>query len=110
MTCAIITTIHGSKLKNTTIFVFRCQYLSVTFAKIVIDLKMVEKHKMSKDQQTFIGVTFATIQSILLFHCKTTRKVAKGIKNKIMQLMDMGKLTIMTEKSRDRPISKLPSC
>ena len=58
---------------------------------------MVEKHKMSKDQQTFIGVTFATIQSIWLFHWKTTRKVAKGIKNKIMQLMDMGKLTIMTK-------------
>ena len=65
---------------------------------------MVKKHMISKDEQTFIAVTFATIKSILLFYCKTTRQVANGIKNKIMQLMEMGKLTIITEKSRERLI------
>ena len=34
-------------------FVCTFQYLGVTFANILINVKMVEKHKMSKDQQKF---------------------------------------------------------
>ena len=90
MTFAIITTIQGRRLKNTTIILFGCQYLSVTFAKILSCITMVEKLKMSKDQQTFHCVTLATIQSNSIFYCITTRKAAKGIKKKNMQLMDMG--------------------
>ena len=44
---------NGSRLKITVIFVCKCQYLSVTFAKIKVRMKMVEKHKTRKNQQTF---------------------------------------------------------
>ena len=80
----MITTINGSRLKNTRIFVCKFQYLSVTFATVLIGIKVVEKHKMSKDQKTFISVTCATLQSISLF-LPSIRKAAK-----LMQLMDNG--------------------
>ena len=105
--CAIITTIHRSRLKNTTIFVFRCQYLSVTFAKILSGIKMEEKHKMSKDQQTFYWCNICNYKIKLAFLLHNYKKSCKRDKEKIMQLMEMDYLTTMTERSRVRPISKL---
>ena len=35
------------------VIVCNCWYLGVPFAKIQMGIKMVEKHKMSKGQQTF---------------------------------------------------------
>ena len=53
VTTLIITTMNGSRVKITRIFVCKCQYLSVTFAKILIGIKIVEKHKTRKIQHTF---------------------------------------------------------
>ena len=53
VTSSNITTMQGSRLKITKIFVCKCQYLSVTFAKILVGIKIVEKHKIKKNQQTF---------------------------------------------------------
>ena len=36
------------KQENTIIFTFKCQYLIVIFAKVLIGIKLEEKHKMSK--------------------------------------------------------------
>ena len=72
---SIITTMNGSRLKITRIFVCKYKYLSVAFAKILIGMKMVDKHKTRKNH--FISVTCATIQSRSL--C-TARKAAKGVK------------------------------
>ena len=67
VTCAIITKIHRRRLKNTTTFVLKCQYLIIASAKTIISITMVEKHKISKYLQTFISVIYATIQSNLFF-------------------------------------------
>ena len=53
VTSLIITTINRSRIKITRIFVCKCQYKIETFAKILIGIKMVEKHKTRKNQQTF---------------------------------------------------------
>ena len=45
VTCAIITTIKGIILENITIFICKCQYLSVTFAK------KINLHKTGKETQ-----------------------------------------------------------
>ena len=76
MTSSIITEMNGSRLKITRIF--SCQYLSVTFAKILNGIKMVEKHKTRKNQQTFYKI-HNTIKITL--YCITKRKSANGIKN-----------------------------
>ena len=44
---------NGSWLKFIRLFVFKCQYLYVTFENILFGIKMVEKHKTRKNQQTF---------------------------------------------------------
>ena len=51
VTSSIITTINGSKLKIKRIVVCKCQYLRVTFAKIIIGIKLIEKHKTRKNQK-----------------------------------------------------------
>ena len=88
VTCAIITKIHWSRLKNRKIFVLKCQYLRVKSSKTIISITMVEKHKISKYLQTFISVIYAAMQSNSLFSCIITINAGKGIKNNIMQLMD----------------------
>ena len=67
-----------SWLKITRIFVCKCQYLNATFAKILIGIKMVEKHKTRKNQQIFYKCKMCN-NTIKI----TTRKAAKGIKNMI---------------------------
>ena len=81
VTCAIITKIHRTRLKNTTIFVLKCQYLRVTSAKIIVGITMVEKYKVSKDLQTFYKCNMCnyTIKLLFLLHnlkkrCKMNKK------------------------------------
>ena len=81
VTSSIITTMNGSRLKITRIFVCKCQYLSVTFSKILIGIKMVEKHKTRKNQQTFYKCNMCNNTIKITLYCITTRKAAKGIKN-----------------------------
>ena len=76
-----ITTMNGSRLKITRIFVCKCQYLSVTFTKILIGTKMVEKHKTRKNQQTFYKCNMCNNTIKITLYCITTRKSAKVIKN-----------------------------
>ena len=73
-----MTTMNGSRLKITRM---PCQYLSVTFAKIQIGIKMIEKHKTRENQQTFFKFTMCNNKIKIPLYCITTRKVAEEIKN-----------------------------
>ena len=84
VTCSIITTMNGSMLNITRIFLCKCQYLSVKFAKILIRIKMVEKHKTRKNQQTFYKCNMCNNTIKITLYCITTRNAAKGIKNIII--------------------------
>ena len=79
---SIKTTMNRSRLKITRIFACKCQYFSVTFAKILIGIKMVEKHKTGKNQQIFYKCNMCNHTININLHCITTRKAAKWIKNK----------------------------
>ena len=57
--------------------------------KSYIGIAMVEKHKKSKDLQTFYKFDMCIYIIKLIFYCIITWNAAKGIKNNIMQLMDM---------------------
>ena len=46
---AIIITLNGYRLKNTRVFVCKCQYLCETIAKILNSIKLVQKNKICKD-------------------------------------------------------------
>ena len=58
VTSSIITTRNGSRLKITRIFVCKWKYLGVTFAKTIIGIKIIEKHKTRKNQQNCKKLTF----------------------------------------------------
>ena len=49
--CAIKRTINGSRYKNTRRFISKCQFIIVTYLTILIEIKMLKKHIMSKDKQ-----------------------------------------------------------
>ena len=72
---------NGSMLRITRIFLCKCQYLSVTFAKILIGIKLVEKHKTRKNQQIFYKCNMCNNTIKISLYCITTRKAAKGINN-----------------------------
>ena len=72
---------NGNILKMTRLFVCKCQYLSVIFAKLLIGIKMVEKHKTRKNQQTFYKWNMCNNTIKITSYCITTRKYAKVIKN-----------------------------
>ena len=72
---------NGKRLKITRIFVYKCLYFSVTFAKILIGIKMVEKHTTRKDQQTCYKCNMCNNIIKITLNRITTRKAAKGIKN-----------------------------
>ena len=55
------TTMNGRRLKSTRILVCKCQYLSVTFANILNGIKIVEKCKTRKNQQTFLKCNMCNI-------------------------------------------------
>ena len=79
-TCAIITAIKRNWLNNIGICVCKCHYLGVTLEKIIIGIQMVEKHNMSKDQQTFqeTDICNNTIKITFLLHnYKKSRKSNK---------------------------------
>ena len=90
MTSSVITTINGSRVNITRIFVCKCQCLSVTFSKVLIGIKIVEKHKIRKSQQTFYKCNICNNIIKIALYCITKRKAGKGIKNLIMKLMDKG--------------------
>ena len=92
VTCSIITTINGSRLKIRRIFVCEYQYLSVTFAKILIGLKMVKKRKTMKNQQAFYKCNMCNNTIKITLYYVTTRKAAKGIKS-IINSVDWQGLT-----------------
>ena len=81
VTSSVITTMNKSMLKITRIIVCKCQYQIVTFAKIVIGIKMVYKHKTRKNQQTFYKCNMCNNTIKITVYCITIRKDAKGIKN-----------------------------
>ena len=81
VTSSILTTMNGSWLKITRIYVCKCQYLCVTFANILICIKMVEKHKTKKNQQTFYKCNMCNNTIKITLYCIPTRKATKGIKN-----------------------------
>ena len=83
VTCSIITTMNGSRLKITRIFVCKCQYLSVTFVKILIGIKIVEKYKTRKNQQAVYKCNMCNNTIKITLYCITIRKAAKGIENMI---------------------------
>ena len=80
VTSSIITTMNGSMLKITKIFVCKCLYLRITFAKILIDIKMVEKYMTRKNQQTFYKFSMCNNTIKISLNCITTRKAAKRYK------------------------------
>ena len=86
----MITTMNRRRLKITRIFVCKCQYLSVTFTKILIGTKMVEKHKTRKNQQTFYKCNMCNNTIKITLYCITTRKSAKVIKNIVNAVDDKG--------------------
>ena len=59
----------------------RILYLSVTFEKILNDIKIKEKHKTRKNQQTFYKCNMCNNTIKITLYCITTIKAAKGIKN-----------------------------
>ena len=71
-----------SRLKITRIFLCKCHYLSVTLAKILIGIKMVNKHKSRKSQQTFYKCIMCKNTIKIILYCIITRKAATGIKKK----------------------------
>ena len=81
----------GSRLKTTKIFVCKCQYLGVTFAKILIGIKMVEKQKTKKN----CDMCNKTIK--ITFYCITTKKTAREIKN-IINRLQIGQTNPRTNK------------
>ena len=78
VTSSIITLMNR---KITKIFECKCQYLSVTFSKILIGITMVEKHKTRKNQQIFYKCSMCNNTIKITLYCITTRKAAKRIKN-----------------------------
>ena len=81
VTSSIITTMNGSRLKITTIFVCKCQYLSVTFAKNPNWHKNGRETQTRKNQQTFYKCNMCNNTIKITLYCITTRNAAKGIKN-----------------------------
>ena len=81
VTGSIISTMNGSRLNITKIFVCKCQYLSVIFAKILMGMKKIEKNKTRKNQQTFKKCHMCNNTIKITLYCIITRKSAKGIKN-----------------------------
>ena len=73
-------------------------YIGVRFSKINIGIKIIEKHKINKVQETCYKRNMCNYTSKLIFLLHTKRKAAKGINNKIMQLMDTSQLKFITEK------------
>ena len=55
--------------------------MPVTFAKILIGIKMVKKHKTRKNQNNFHNCNMCSNTIKITLYCITTRKTAKGIKN-----------------------------
>ena len=78
---------NGRRLKITRIFVNKCQYLSVTFAKNLIRIKMAEKHKTRMNQQTSYKCNMCNNTIKIVLNYITTRKAANGIK-KIINAVD----------------------
>ena len=81
---------NGSRLKITRLFVCKCHYLSVTFAKILIGIKMVAKHKTRKNQLTFYKCNTCNNTINIILYCINTREAAKGIKNIIIAVNGQG--------------------
>ena len=73
VTSLIITTMNGRRFNITRIFVCKCQYLSVTFAKIIIGIKMVENHKTRKNQQTFYKCNMCNNTIKVTLYCITPK-------------------------------------
>ena len=80
-TCSILTTMNGSMLKVTRILVCKYQYLNVTFEKILIGIKMVEKHETRKNPQICYKCNMCNNAFMITLYCITIRKAATGIKN-----------------------------
>ena len=68
---------NGGRIKITKLFLSKCQYLGDTFSKILISIKMVEKHKNRKNQQTFYKCNMCNNAIMITLYCITTRKAAK---------------------------------
>ena len=81
VTSSIITTMNGNRLKITRISACKCQYICVIFLKIIIGIKMVEKHKTRENQQTIYNCNMCNSTIKITLYFITTRKAAKGIKN-----------------------------
>ena len=82
VTSSIETTLKRSRLKITQIFVCKWQYFSGTFAKILTGIKMVEKHKIRKNQQTFNKCTMCNNKININLYCITTRRSKKPKRDK----------------------------
>ena len=85
VTSSIITKNERKQVKD-----HKCQYLIVTFAKILSDIKIVEKHKTRKNQQTFYKCNMWNNTIKITLYCITTRKATKGIKNRIIAVDGQG--------------------
>ena len=83
VTSSIITTMNGSRLKIARIQVCICHFQSVTFANILVSIKMVEKHKTRKKQKTFYKCNMCNNTIKITLYCISTREAAKEINNMI---------------------------
>ena len=77
VTSSIITTTNRSKLKIKRIFVCKCQYLRITFTKVLSGIKMVEKHKNRKNQQTFYKCNMCNNTIKITVYCITNYKKSR---------------------------------
>ena len=68
---------NGSMLKITRIFVCKCQYLSLTLAKFLFGIKMVEKQKTGKNQQKLNNCNMCNHIINITLYCITTKKRLK---------------------------------
>ena len=81
VTSLIVTTMNKSRLKIIRIFVCKCQYLSVTFAKNPNGHKHGRETQDQEDSANIYNCNMYNNTIKITLYCITTRKAAKGISN-----------------------------
>ena len=81
--------------------VCKCQYLSVTFAKILVDLKMIEKHKTRKNQQTFCMFNMCNNTIKIIINTVDEQGLAKNYYRQIQGQTNFRSTFVMLQKMRD---------
>ena len=78
---------YANKIQELLQKLYKCQYLSIMFAKILIGIKILEKQKTRKNRQIFDKWNMCNNTIKITLNCITTRKATKGI-NIIIDAVD----------------------